>query len=136
MPVRYVKNHANKAISTSSSTPTSSSKPTSSSEVTTSTGLKYKDVRVGTGNTPKKESTVFAQLRGKLLNGYEFHRLMTIEIMLRKMIPGLYEGILSMKVGGHRIMTIPPSLAFGDRWVGSIPPNSTIVYDVELINIM
>ena len=110
--------------------------------VTTPSGLKYVDQVVGTGASPKNGQKVTVHYTGRLLNGTKFDssvdRGTPYEFVLGSgtVIKGWDEGILSMKVGGKRKLIIPPSLGYGA--VGrppTIPPNSTLDFDVELLGV-
>lgn len=110
--------------------------------VTTPSGLKYQDVQVGTGTSPRLGQTVVVHYTGKLTNGEKFDssvdRGQPFEFPLGqgRVIKGWDEGIASMKVGGKRILTIPADLAYGARSPSpKIPPNSVLVFDVELLGV-
>ncbi|MCX6826603.1 MAG: FKBP-type peptidyl-prolyl cis-trans isomerase [candidate division Zixibacteria bacterium] len=114
----------------------------SKKEITTKTGLKYIDIKVGQGASPKKGDTVQVHYTGWLLNGRKFDssvdRNLPFEfrIGMGEVISGWDEGVMTMKVGGKRKLIIPPILAYGNKNVGGIiPPNSTLVFEVELLGI-
>ncbi len=107
--------------------------------VTTKTGLKYQDVKVGTGPSPKPGQMVTVSYVGKLTNGTVFDAstnhppgTFTFQIGAGRVIAGWDEGVMTMKVGGERILTVPPDLGYGSRDMGPIPPNSTLIFDVKL----
>lgn len=107
---------------------------------TTASGLQYKITQAGTGQTPKANSTVKVHYTGKLLNGEIFDssvaRGQPIEFPLNQVIPGWTEGLQLMKEGGKATFYIPARLAYGAQGVpGVIPPNSTLIFDVELIQV-
>lgn len=114
-----------------------------SKKVTTVSGLQYEELVVGTGASPKTGQKVSVHYTGWLTNGKKFDssvdRGQPFEFTLGRaeVIKGWDEGVASMKVGGKRKLTIPPELAYGDRNVGNglIPPNSTLIFDVELLGI-
>jgi FKBP-type peptidyl-prolyl cis-trans isomerase len=108
--------------------------------VTTSSGLKYWDLKKGTGPAAVNGKTVRVHYTGWLTDGKEFDSSLDsgepIEFVLGsgRVIKGWDEGIVGMKVGGKRQLRIPPELAYGSRGAGSaIPPNATLIFDVQLV---
>ena len=111
--------------------------------VTTKSGLKYQDTVVGKGATPKSGQAVTVNYTGWLddhgKHGAKFdssvdrHQAFTFTIGKHKVIAGWDEGVMSMHVGGKRTLIIPPALGYGERAIGPIPPNSTLIFDVELL---
>jgi len=108
----------------------------------TGSGLKIEDLVGGTGAEAKAGDTVSVHYTGWLINGTEFDsslkRGQPFEFTLGqgRVIQGWDEGVAGMKVGGKRKLTIPPELGYGARGSGSqIPPNSTLVFEVELLEI-
>ena len=104
-------------------------------------GLKIEDIKVGTGSAVKAGDTVVINYTGTLEDGtkfdssYDHGQPFTTQIGVGQVIKGWDEGVVGMKVGGERKLTIPPDLAYGDQSVGSIPPNSTLIFDVSLVAI-
>lgn len=110
--------------------------------VTTESGLKYKELQAGTGATPKKGETVVVHYTGTLEDGTKFdssrdrNQPFKFKLGEGQVIKGWDEGISTMKVGGRRQLIIPPELGYGARGAGGvIPPNSTLLFDVELLKI-
>jgi FKBP-type peptidyl-prolyl cis-trans isomerase len=104
--------------------------------------LVIEDLVVGTGATAAVGDTVNVHYVGTLTNGTKFDSSYdrgapyTFQIGAGRVIAGWEQGVPGMKVGGKRRLTIPPSLAYGNQAVGSIPPNSTLVFDIELVSIV
>ncbi len=115
--------------------------PIASDWLTTSTGLRYTDVKVGTGAKPKSpKSQVKVHYSGWLLDGTKFDssrdRNEPAVFPLNGVIAGWTEGVGSMQVGGKRKLVIPSGMAYGDRGRPGIPGKATLVFDVELIEIV
>ncbi len=109
---------------------------------TTPSGLAYKDVKEGTGATPKKGQTVVVHYTGTLDDGTKFDssvdRGQPFDFMIGvgQVIQGWDEGVATMKVGGKRALKIPSDLAYGTRGAGGlIPPNATLHFTVELLEV-
>ena len=110
--------------------------------VTTPSGLKYLDEVVGKGASPKSGQTVKVHYTGWLENGTKFDssvdRGQPFEFVIGvgQVIKGWDEGVSSMKVGGKRKLIIPSQLGYGPRGAGAaIPPNATLIFDVELLGL-
>ena len=113
------------------------------SEITTASGLVYEDTVVGEGAEAKAGQQVSVHYTGWLTNGSKFDsskdRDEPFEFPLgrRNVIAGWDEGVQGMRVGGVRKLTIPPQLGYGARGAGGvIPPNATLVFEVELLDIL
>ena len=120
-------------------------------EVTTgASGLQFCESVVGSGITPSKGSLIKAHYTGRLLDGRVFDSSysrgspLTFKVGVREVMAGWDEGILGgegvppMKVGGKRVLTIPANLAYGSRGAGGglIPPDATLKFDVELVQVL
>jgi len=110
--------------------------------VTTASGLIYEDLQVGDGATAKTGDTVSVNYTGWLADGTKFDssldRGTPLEFTLGagQVIPGWDEGVTGMNVNGTRLLVIPPELAYGAQGAGStIPPNATLTFEVQLIEI-
>jgi len=103
-------------------------------------GLKYRDVKTGDGASAKTGSNVKMRYIGKLTNGEIFDKNVngkpfTFRLGAGDVIKGWDIGIAGMKVGGERELVIPPTLGYGKRKSGTIPPNSTLRFEVKLIGL-
>jgi peptidylprolyl isomerase len=110
--------------------------------ITTSSGLKYIDEVVGTGDSPAKGKSVKVHYTGRLIDGKKFDSSVdrgqpfVFSIGVGQVIKGWDEGVMSMKVGGKRQLIIPPDLGYGARGAGgAIPPNAELIFDVELLGV-
>ena len=110
-------------------------------ETTTPSGLKIQDLKVGDGPSPKMGQTVSVHYIGWLENGTEFNNShkglgKPVDFTLGEVIPGWNEGLASMKVGGKRKLFIPSKLAYGPQGrPPAIPPNSNLIFEIELLAI-
>ena len=106
---------------------------------TTASGLQYKVITMGDGAKPAATDTVEVHYRGTLLDGTEFDssyaRNEPISFGLNRVITGWTEGVQLMPVGSKFMFYIAPDLAYGEGGDGPIPPNSTLVFEVELLDI-
>jgi FKBP-type peptidyl-prolyl cis-trans isomerase FkpA len=111
-------------------------------EVTTASGLKYEDTKVGTGAEAKAGQQVSVHYTGWLTNGTKFDsskdrgQPFVFPLGGGRVIKGWDEGVQGMKVGGVRKLTIPANLGYGAQGAGGvIPPNATLVFEVELLDV-
>jgi FKBP-type peptidyl-prolyl cis-trans isomerase len=133
----------------SSDKPTTSSTPSTSSPIkvsgqptTTPSGLQYWDIVVGTGATATPGSTVKVHYTGFLTTGQKFDSSrdrgepFSFPLGQGQVIKGWDEGVAGMKIGGQRQLRIPPQLGYGAEGAGGvIPPNATLIFDVELLGV-
>lgn len=109
--------------------------------VTLTSGLKYQELALGSGKSPRAGQTVTCQMVLKTEDGivmedtHQTGQTLTFKIGANDVIPGLEEGVLTMKKGGKRRIIIPPELGFGNKSVRSIPANSNLICEIELIKI-
>ncbi len=111
-------------------------------EVTTGSGLKYVDLQEGQGAEAKSGQTVSVHYTGWLENGTKFdsshdrREPFSFQLGAGQVIRGWDEGVAGMKIGGKRKLTIPAELGYGARGAGGvIPPNATLIFDVELLGV-
>ncbi len=108
--------------------------------VSTNSGLVYQDLVEGFGLSPSIDHMVLLHLTGYLPDGTRFESSrdkglpLSITLGRHQTISGIEEGLMGMKVGGTRKLSIPPSLAYGDRGRGKVPPNARLTYEVELLS--
>ena len=107
--------------------------------ITTSSGLQYKVLIAGKGRSPKGNSKVTVHYRGLLLNGVQFDSSFSddepVSFGLRTVIKGWIEGLQLMSVGSVFVFLIPPELAYGERGSSGIPPDATLIFEIELFGI-
>ena len=107
--------------------------------VQTASGLIFKELRAGTGVSPKATDRVKVHYHGSLIDGTVFDssvdRGEPITFALDQVVKGWTEGLQMMKVGGKAKLTIPPELAYGPGGREGIPPNATLIFEVELLGI-
>lgn len=126
-------------------TVTTTTKSTSTTAQTTAakttSGLQITDETVGTGAVATDGKQVTVQYTGTLTNGtvfdssYSRNQPFPFTLGAGQVIKGWDEGVVGMKVGGKRKLVIPPSLGYGNQAVGSIPANSTLIFEVQLISV-
>ena len=125
---------------------TPASAQTQGKTMTTASGLQITDTKAGTGATPKTGQTCVMHYTGWLYNngvkGAKFDSSLDrgepfeFQIGKGQVIRGWDEGVATMQVGGKRTLIIPPQLGYGERGAGSvIPPNATLLFDVELLDV-
>ena len=134
------------AVTLSVVSPTAAMAQTPGKAMTTASGLQIIDSKVGTGAMPKTGQICVVHYTGWLYeNGQKGKKFdssvdrndpLEFPVGQRKVIAGWDEGVASMKVGGKRTLIIPPELGYGARGAGGvIPPNATLIFDVELLNV-
>ena len=110
-------------------------------EVTTKSGLKYVELKEGKGKEAKVGSTVQVHYTGWLENGKKFDSSLDrnepfpVTIGKTSVIKGWTEGLQGIKAGGKRKLIIPPELGYGGRGQGPIPANSTLIFEVEVLEV-
>jgi len=114
--------------------------PVEGNPQTTPSGLKFFDLRVGTGEAPATTSIVKVHYTGWTIDGKKFDssvdRGEPTKFGLTQVIKGWTEGVGSMKVGGKRKLVIPYTLAYGEQGQRGIPPKATLIFDVELLEVV
>jgi FKBP-type peptidyl-prolyl cis-trans isomerase FkpA len=124
----------------------SEEKKSESKMIKTASGLQYEDTKVGTGASPVKGQTCVMHYTGWLwengAKGKKFDSSLdrgtpfSFPLGQGRVIKGWDEGVATMKVGGKRTLLIPPDLGYGSRGAGNvIPPNATLVFEVELLEV-
>ncbi|ADV63596.1 peptidylprolyl isomerase FKBP-type [Isosphaera pallida ATCC 43644] len=110
-------------------------------EVSTPSGLKIAVYKEGTGAEAKPGSRLLVHYTGRLESGAEFdssrnrNTPLGFELGAGQMIKGFDEGLMGAKLGERRVLVIPPELGYGDRAQGPIPPNSTLIFDVFVVEV-
>lgn len=136
-----------KEVNKTTEIPTTTTSPTPTSQagepIRYDNGLAVQDIVVGTGKTAENGDTLNAKYIGKLSNGTVFDssdahggQPFTFQIGSGQVIKGWDLGLLGMKEGGKRKLTIPPELGYGERGAGGvIPPNATLLFEIELVSV-
>ncbi len=124
--------------------PSTATAQTIGSTMITPSGLKITDTKVGTGATPKSGQTCVVHYTGWLYeNGAKGKKFdssrdrgqpFEFPLGMGRVIKGWDEGVATMKIGGKRRLIVPPDLGYGARGIGPIPPNSTLIFDVEALS--
>lgn len=116
--------------------------PLGDNTITTASGLQYKEIKVGTGATPKRNDVVWIHWTGWLPDGKKFHCTRDFGMPYNflfgfgnQVIPAWEEALSTMKVGGKRLLLVPPQLGYGSKGSGEIPPDTTVKYEIELVQI-
>ncbi len=104
--------------------------------ITTESGLQYEVLTEGTGASPATTDKVKVNYKGTLIDGTVFDQGEGVEFFANRLIPSWVEALPLMKEGGKWKIVSPPNLAYGEGGTGSIPPNSTLVFEMELISIV
>ncbi len=135
---------AGTAQATSGNGPNSTAAPDTTgatAKPTSIPGLVVKDLKVGTGAEAVPGTTVTVNYTGWLTDGTKFdssvdrNQPFDFQLGAGNVIPGWDKGVVGMKVGGKRKLTISPELGYGAAGAGPIPPNSTLIFDVELLGV-
>ena len=129
------------AVEVTSSTVTAAPASPAAGDVITSGALKYQDLKLGTGPAATLGKNVSIHYRGTSTDGklVDDSRIKFIPspfnlvLGTNSLIAGMEQGIVGMKVGGVRRITIPPELGYGNRRLGDLPANSTLIFEVELV---
>jgi FKBP-type peptidyl-prolyl cis-trans isomerase FkpA len=112
---------------------------TEAGAVKTDSGLIYREVKAGAGESPKATDTVKVNYRGTLVNGTEFDssysRNEPAQFPLNGVIKCWTEGVQKMKVGGKSVLVCPSELAYGDQGRPSIPGGAALIFEIELLEI-
>lgn len=102
----------------------------------TASGLVYRELKPGTGASPKAADTVMVKYRGTFLDGSEFDKSTDpVPMPLNRVIACWTEGVQMMKVGGKSNLVCPPAIAYGEAGSGPIPGGATLIFEIELVSI-
>lgn len=109
--------------------------------ITLPSGVEYKDIETGKGLDARPGDVVSVHYKASMIGGEEFdnsytdNEPFTFELGAAQVVPGLEEAIVHMNVGGKRIIRVPANRGYGDVEIGSIPANSDLEFEVELLDI-
>ena len=114
--------------------------PAPSTPTLTATGLSFQSIKDGSGPSPSATDTVRVHYKGTFMDGQEFdssyQRGRPAEFALNRVIKCWTEGVQLMKVGGKASLVCPPAIAYGERGAGGvIPPNATLKFEIELLDV-
>jgi FKBP-type peptidyl-prolyl cis-trans isomerase len=134
---------ASTAPSAKTASPPAEPSSSAPQEITTPSGLMIQDLAVGNGPIAEEGMTVIVNYTGWLTDGTKFDsshdpgkQPLRFVVGAGNVIRGWDEGVQGMRVGGRRKLTIPPDLAYGERgYPGAIPPNSTLVFEIEFLGV-
>lgn len=132
------KKSSSQGSNTSNSTPTITMPSLAPSKITE---LAIEDLKIGNGKTVKSGDTVVIHYNGTLEDGtkfdssYDRNQPFETKIGVGQVIKGWDQGVVGMKIGGKRKLTIPYQLAYGENGYGPIPPKATLIFEVELVDI-
>ncbi len=136
------KSKDNNTKSTSTQNKQEQTMNTNDTNTNADSGLKIEDIKVGTGEQAKAGDTLNVKYTGTLTDGTVFDSTdnhggepFSFTVGQGQVIQGWDEGLIGMKVGGTRKLTIPADLGYGSQAVGSIPANSTLIFTIELVSI-
>lgn len=96
--------------------------------------VKVEAIRAGTGGKPPAHSYVLISYKGMLTDGTVFDQNEQMPMALDEVVPGFAQGLVQMERGGRYRLTIPPELGYGAREAGTIPANSTLVFEIDLLD--
>lgn len=98
-------------------------------------GLQYQVLQAGAGETPKASDSVVVNYKGTLIDGAEFDHKDNFEIPVAAPVKGWQEALLRMKTGSKWRLFVPSALAYGHRAMGAVGPDSTLIFDIELVSV-
>jgi peptidylprolyl isomerase len=109
--------------------------------ITTASGLQFEDLEIGKGTTVHDRAVIevhytLSLAGGKVVDSTLQRRPLVAGLGRGQLIPGFEEGLVGMKVGGKRRFVVPPALGYGDRDVGKIPRDSTLVFEIHMVRVI